>query len=82
MILKHPNQRSETSGKSPTERKDWQAEKGAESRIQRLNLGRGLGPPVPPVSGAVRFIAHGDIAPTWQSGKKKDVVVKKVHHAI
>lgn len=82
MILKHPNQWSETSGKSPTKSKDWQAEEGAESRIERLNLGRGLGSPAPPVGGAVRFIAHGDIAPTWESGKQKDVVVKNVHHAI
>lgn len=81
MILKRPNQRSETSGKSPTESKDRQAEEGAESGIERLNLGRGLGSSAPPVSQAVGFIAHGDITPTWDSSKQKDVVIRKVHHA-
>lgn len=81
MILKRPNQRSETSGKRPTESKDGQAEEGAESGIERLNLGRGLGSSAPPVSGAVRFIAHGDITPTWERGKQKDVVIKKAHYA-
>lgn len=81
MILKRPNQGSETSRKSPTESKDGQAEEGAESGIERLNLGWALGSSAPPVSGAVRFIAHRDITPTWERGKQKNVVVKKVHHA-
>lgn len=81
MIVKRPNQRSETSGKSPTKSKDGQAEEGAESGIERLNLGRGLGSSAPPVSGAVRFIAHGDITSTRESSKQKDVVTKRVHGA-
>lgn len=69
---------SEASGKSPTESKDGQAEEGAESGVERLNLGRGPGSPAPPVGGAVGFIAHGDIAPTWESGKHKDGVIREV----
>lgn len=75
MILKRLNLRSETSGKTPSESKDGQAEEGAESGIERLNLGRRLGSSAPPVSGAVRFIAHRDIAPTWESGKQKHLVI-------
>lgn len=66
--------KSETSGKSPAEGKDGQAEEGAEGGIERLDLGGSLGSPQPPVSGAVRFIAHGDITSAWDRGKQEDLV--------
>lgn len=78
MTVRRPSPRSGTSGRSPPKRKDGQAEKGAERGVERLSVGGGLGPPAPPVGGAVRLVAHGDVAPT---GKQRGVAVEKLHGA-
>lgn len=74
---KRPNRRSEASGKSPAEGKDGQAEEGAEGGVERLNLGRGLGSSAPPVAGAVRFVAHGDVTPAWKEANRRMSLLKR-----